>query len=98
MVNPKKGQGVKRTRVTWSPPPGFSTLGLSTLLPVNQTYAYTTTAPNSRIKQSGYYKQWWLSVSVTYKFGSLKSNVKQTRVKLDNNDISTGGGNKGGRN
>ena len=24
MVNPKKGQGVKRTRVTWSPPPGFS--------------------------------------------------------------------------
>ena len=25
MVNPKKGQGVKRTRVTWSPPPGFST-------------------------------------------------------------------------
>lgn len=73
-------------------------LGLSTLLPVNQTYAYTTTAPNSRIKQSGYYKQWWLSVSVTYKFGSLKSNVKQTHVKLDNNDISTGGGNKGGRN
>ena len=23
---PKKGQGVKRTRVTWSPPPGFSNI------------------------------------------------------------------------
>ena len=32
MVNPKKGQGVKRTRVTWSPPPGFSTFHLSLLI------------------------------------------------------------------
>ncbi len=62
-------------------------------------YRNTTTTPTFRSKNNSDYSCWSLGISVSYNFGSLRSDVKRTRANVSNDDISNGssGGNGGSK-
>ncbi len=62
-----------------------------------KTGSYTTVGPGFRDVATYGYHPWSIGVSVSYSFGSLRSDVKRTRASVSNDDVSSGSsGNKGG--
>lgn len=55
---------------------------------------YTTTGPGFRQNYTYNISTWQVGLSVTYNFGSLRSDVRRTRSTVSNDDISSGSSNK----
>lgn len=71
-------------------------LNASTFLPVYRTYKYSQESADVRMYQHGRSPQWNVSFSISYKFGGLKSQVKQTNATVENENGSEGSGSNGG--
>ena len=59
------------------------------------SYAYT---PTYRMTERYEYSTWRVGVSVSWRFGDLKAQVKRAARTIKNDDLQSGGGNSGGGN
>ncbi len=65
----------------------------SNLFPTSRTYAYEQSNEDVMTRYKGWSKQWNLSFSISYKFGGLKAEVKQTAANIEK-ESSAGGNSK----
>lgn len=72
-------------------------LNAQQFIPYQRTYRNTIVAENMVERTSYTYKQWSASLSVSWRFGSLKAVERKTAARIeDTNQRSGGGGNNGG--
>lgn len=74
-------------------------LSVTNPLPVSRKYKYTQSDETVRAAYTGYNKQWNVGLSVSFRFGGLKSTVKKTAANIDAESNGGGGnsGDKGGK-
>jgi hypothetical protein len=58
-------------------------VGAANILPVSRTSRYVQKSETLRLTQRSVYKQWNAQLSLTYRFGGLKSDVKKTGANLE---------------
>lgn len=71
-------------------------LGLSSLLPVCRDNRYTQTSETVRTTNNFRFKQWNVSFGISWRFGGLKANIKQTNADVEA-EVSSDGGQGGGQ-
>lgn len=69
-------------------------LNISSLFPLKRSSKYTQEDETMRYTNNNTYKQWNIGFSVSYNFGSLKSDVKRTAANVEKEEQGGGGGNK----
>lgn len=60
----------------------------SDLFPVWQTQNSTSKTETTLTRSSSRYSRWSAGLSVSFRFGSLKSDVKRTKVRISNDDVN----------
>ena len=70
-------------------------LNASNLFPAVYKYGYTQTDETVRLRQTIYSKRWNVGLSVSWKFGGLKSNVRKTSAVIEKEASAGAGGEKG---
>lgn len=71
-------------------------LSASNFLAKYSTYKSYSYSPDYETKNIHHNKQWRVGLAVTWNFGKLRSQTKQTDLQISNDDRTEGGTNKGG--
>lgn len=74
----------------------ISAYGSGFLQPYRES-RYTQISETSKYTSNSRYQQWSVGCSVTFRFGSLKADVKHTAAQLDSIEGGTSSGNEGGK-
>lgn len=69
-------------------------LSLNNILPVSRKNTYRQTSETVALTNTTRYKQWNVGLSVTFKFGGLKSDVKRTAANIEKESSGSKSGNK----
>ena len=63
----------------------------------SRTSRSMTVAENMVARSESTYKQWNLGIGVSWRFGSLKANVRQTAAKIDDDGVKESSSREQGR-
>lgn len=65
-----------------------ASVSINTPFPVSRRNGYTQCDDSVRLTSRGWYKQWNVSVGISWRFGGLKAGVKQTAAQIERDDSS----------
>lgn len=72
-------------------------LSLSNILPVSRRSHYEQVSETAMVRSSNLNKQWNVGLSISFKFGGLKSDVKRTAASIDKEASGSQSGQGGGK-